>query len=93
MTYRIFESDHFHKELKKTLSPVQQEMVLERLSTRIYPQLRKEPHYGLQIKKLKGYTPETWRYRIGNLRFFYSMDEEKKVVVMTAVRFRKDAYR
>lgn len=91
--YRIFETNSFCKDLRKTLSPVQQELILERLQSRIYVQLRQEPHYGVQIKKLKNYEPETWRYRLGDLRLFYAIDEEKKTVIVTALRFRKDAYR
>lgn len=93
MTYRVFETTNFQREMEKVFSPDQREMVRDRLRSRIYPQLRKEPRHGVQIKKLRGYAPETWRYRVGNLRLFYSIDDEKKVVVMTAVRFRKDAYR
>lgn len=91
--YRIFETGSFRREFKKALSPAQQELVAARLTSRIYPALRKEPHYGAQIKKLKGYAFEAWRYRIGDLRLFYSIDEGKKVVVLTAIRLRKDAYR
>lgn len=93
MSYRIFETAQFRKELDKTLSPDQREIVSERLRTRVYPRLKKAPRWGAQIKKLKDFEPETWRYRVGDLRFFYAIDEEHTVVVMTAVRFRKDAYR
>lgn len=93
MSYRVFETANFQKELQKTFSPDQRDVVQERLRSRVYPQLRKEPRWGAQIKKLKGCEPETWRYRVGDVRLFYAIDEDKKVVVMTAVRFRKDAYR
>ncbi len=92
-SYRIFESDHFNKELKKNLSSYEERLIINKLNRRIYPQLREEPHFGPQIKKLRDYVPETWRYRIGNLRLFYSIDEKNKVVVITALRFRRDAYR
>lgn len=59
----------------------------------VYPELRHEPHFGPHIKKLIGYAPTTYRYRVGGFRLFYSIDEKTKVVVMTALRARKDAYR
>ncbi|MGA7722934.1 MAG: type II toxin-antitoxin system RelE/ParE family toxin [Ignavibacteriaceae bacterium] len=58
----------------------------------IYSQLREEPHYGNTIKKLIGYKPETWRYRVGRYRLFYAIDETEKIVYIFPRDFRKDAY-
>jgi len=55
-------------------------------------QLRSEPHFGRNIRKLRNYDPETWRYRIGVHRLFYLIDEEELVVVLLTVHDRKDAY-
>jgi len=41
---------------------------------------------------LRGYKPETWRYRIGPHRFFYEVDEEKKIVFMIAAETRQGSY-
>lgn len=59
----------------------------------VYPQLRINPHFGKNIKKLKNYQPETWRYRIGGYRFFYEVDEEESIVYMVAGDSRKNSYR
>lgn len=91
--YKIFETESFQKECKKKISNVENKLIQKKLNQLIYPQLRTEPHYGPHIKKLRDFEPETYRYRIGNLRLFYSIDEEKKVVVITAIRPRKLAYR
>ncbi|MBF0106335.1 MAG: type II toxin-antitoxin system RelE/ParE family toxin [Deltaproteobacteria bacterium] len=91
--YHIFETDTFHKECKKRISSIENILVQKKLAQLIYPQLRVEPHYGPQIKKLRDYEPATWRYRIGGLRLFYSIDEKAKVVIITSVRPRKLAYR
>jgi len=40
----------------------------------------------------KGYTPETWRYRIGDYRFFYEIDGKKKTVFMIAAGLRAKGY-
>jgi mRNA interferase RelE/StbE len=42
---------------------------------------------------LEGCTPETWRYRIGPYRLFYSVDENERIVFLLTVDDRKDAYR
>jgi mRNA interferase RelE/StbE len=54
--------------------------------------LREEPHFGSNIKKLRDFTPETWRYRIGDWRFFYQIDEEEHIVYLIAAHHRKEAY-
>lgn len=66
--------------------------IRNKLAHYVYPQLKETPHFGLNIKKLKGWEPATWRYRIGDWRFFYEIDETKKIVFMTAIHHRKDAY-
>jgi len=58
----------------------------------IYPQLKEEPHYGNNIKKLVGYKPEIWRYRIGKFRLFYVIDENEKIIYILSIDLRKDAY-
>jgi mRNA interferase RelE/StbE len=42
------------------------------------------------VRKLKGYDPETWRYRIG--AWFYEIDEAKGIVFLTAATHRGSAY-
>jgi len=50
----------------------------------VYPQLIAHPHYGPNVRKLEGYVPPTWCYRIGPWRFFYEIDEARRVVSLTA---------
>ena len=89
--YRIFETDHFRKELTRMLRGGK-EHLYDKLTERVYPQLRHCPHFGPHIKKLRDYSPETWRYRIGPWRFFYEIDEEERIVFLTAVSHRGRAY-
>ena len=49
----------------------------------VHFQFRKHPHFGQHIKKLKDFTPDTWRYRIGAWRFFY----EKVVSMLSSHSF------
>ena len=66
--------------------------MIARLLDDVYPQLRAQPSFGRNIKKLKGYKPETWRYRIGGFRFFTEIDDSRKIVFMTAADTRQKSY-
>ncbi len=54
---------------------------------------KKEPHFELNIKKLVGYSPPTWRYRKGKFRVFHVIDEKEHVVDIISVEFRNDSYK
>jgi len=41
-------------------------------------------------EKLHGYEPDTWRYRIGNYRIFYII--ENQIINVVSIDHRKDAY-
>ena len=88
--YRIFETDEFEKKLKKLIKK-DYEFVYKKLIEYIYPQIIEEPAFGKNIKKLKGYNPETWRDRIGNYRIFYSISNEEKIVYIFTIDKRKDS--
>lgn len=66
--------------------------VYEKFRSFVYPQLRDHPHFGPNIKRLKGFDPETWRYRIGAWRFFYEVDEKDHIIFMVAAHHRSGAY-
>jgi len=90
-TYRIFETNEFQKRMGK-FPEKGSGFIQTKLSTYVYPQLRVEPHFGTNIKKLSGYRPETWRYRIGKYRLFFAIDEQQSIVSILTIEFRKDAY-
>ena len=58
----------------------------------VYPQLRKNPHSGPNIKKLKGEFAGYYRYRIGSYRLFYLVDNAKVIVVVVDLKHRQGAY-
>ena len=91
VSYRIFETDQFDKDLRN-IARAGRTGIVEKLRDTVYPQLRAHPHFGPNIRKLKGYTPETWRYRIGAWRFFYEIDEDDGSVFMIAAAHRGSAY-
>jgi len=90
--YRIFETDEFSRKLRK-FSPQQSHFIQRKLKDYVSSQLKEEPHFGKNIKKFKGYAPETWRYRIGNTRIFYSCQDKEKIVYILSIDLRKDAYK
>lgn len=89
--YRIFETREFTRRVSK-LARRDADFVRNKLAAYVYPQLVGEPHFGKNIKKLAGYKPETWRYRIGKFRVFFSINDQVGVVSILTVEFRKDAY-
>jgi len=89
--YRIFKTEQFQEDLQRNLGP-RQEKLTKKLHEYVYPQLKAQPYFGKNIRKLRGYKPETWRYRIGPHRFLYEVDEEKKIVFMTAAETRQGSY-
>jgi len=89
--FKIFETDQFQKDLQRITKSGQVKIAIK-LREYVYPQLISHPHYGPHIKKLRGFTPDTWRYRIGAWRFFYEIDESEQVVFMLAANHRSEAY-
>ncbi len=90
--FRVFETQEFSKKLGK-LSADQAQTIRKKLDEYVYPQLRQEPFFGPNIKKLRGCTPDMWRYRIGRFRLFYAVDTEEGIVYLLSADPRRDAYR
>lgn len=89
--FKIFETGQFLEDIESEFIG-QKERIKKKLLTYVYPQLRQQPYFGKNIKKLTDYTPETWRYRVGPYRFFYAIDDHKKMVFMISADNRADAY-
>jgi mRNA interferase RelE/StbE len=88
--YQIAETETFHKTLKKNKSL---QTVYRRVVEIVYPMLRREPHFGPNIKRLRGELSDFYRYRIGDDRLFYTIEENDVIVVVADLRSRQDAYR
>ncbi|MES0489987.1 MAG: type II toxin-antitoxin system RelE/ParE family toxin [Leptospirales bacterium] len=86
--YRIAETESFVKNItKKKLGKIH-----EKLRNDIYPVLRKDPFYGPNIKKLVGNLDGFYRYRVGNYRLVYTVDEEEEIIFLSEFVHRKNAY-
>jgi mRNA interferase RelE/StbE len=86
--FTIAESKTFEK-VKKKVEP----KLYQKIKNIVYPQLRKNPHFGTNIKKLKGEFAEYYRFRIGNYRLFYLVDNTNSLIIIVELRHRQSAYR
>ena len=86
--FQIAESKTFEKVKKKIDSKI-----YDKIKKIVYPQLRANPDFGTNIKKLKGDLEGYYRYRIGNYRLFYLIENEKVLVVIVDLKHRQKAYK
>ena len=89
--YRIFETDQFLSDIE-SLPKKNKLTITNKIRAYTYKQLIDNPYYGINIKKLKDYKLETWRYRIGNYRLFYEIDDAAKIIFIISLDSRKDVY-
>jgi mRNA interferase RelE/StbE len=87
----LFETEQFQKDLQG-IARAGHQAVVDKLERVVYPQIRAHPRAGPHIRRLKGYEPTTWRYRIGAWRFFHEIDDEERVVFLLAASHRGWAY-
>jgi mRNA interferase RelE/StbE len=66
--------------------------IYDKIVNVVYPQLRVNPFFGTNIKKLKGEFDGYYRYRIGSYRLFYLIDNEKIIVMVADIRHRQNSY-
>ena len=86
--FSIAESKKFEKR-KKKIDP----SLYAKIKNVVYPQLRKNPYFGTNVKKLKGDLSGYYRFRIGNHRLFYLIEEGKVIVVVVDIQHRQNAYK
>ena len=89
--FRIFETDQFLKDLQRLDASIKNR-VYRKTKSQIYRQIRNNPYYGKNIKKLKAYKPETWRYKLGGLRVFYEIEDKERIISVLTIDFRGNLY-
>jgi len=82
MSYRIFETDGFRDDLQQDFGGRQQK-ILKKLRNYVYPQLSAQPRLGRNVRKLIEYSPETWRYRIGEKSKVGQSDQQLEVTTLS----------
>jgi mRNA interferase RelE/StbE len=60
--------------------------------TRCFAALENEPRQGNNIKPLKGKLAGSWRYRVGDLRVVYTIDDAGATVFVITIAKRSDVY-
>ena len=90
-SFKIFETEQYLRDLRK-LKIGEKSSLYKKISQNIYAQLKENPFYGRNIKKLKDWKPETWRYRIGRFRMFYTIDKDEGIIFIIAIDPRDKAY-
>ena len=58
-----------------------------------FDDLSENPFKGANIKKLKGDLSASWRYRIGNYRVIYAVDEQNQSITVSVIAHRRESYR
>ena len=87
--YTIVETEGF----QKLASRSDLGHLYSRVRRYVYPQLRASPFYGPNIRKLQGRYADYYRYRVGDYRLFYFVDEDRICMVVVTLRHRREAYR
>ena len=85
--YQIAETKTFLK-----LKPTIDKKLYIKIENFVYPQLRENPYYGTNIKKLKGTFEGYYRYRVGNYRLFYLIEDEKLIIAVIDFKHRQNSY-
>ena len=83
--FKVFETDQFLKDLEK-INETDKIKIYKKVLDMVYPQLKDNPYFGKNIKKLKAYKPDTLRYRIGNFRLFYEICDKEKIINIIAYK-------
>lgn len=86
--FKIAETESF---VKKIESP-EYKRLYTKISTYVYPLLRRNPYYGPNIKRLKGQYSDYYRYRIGDYRLLYTIKSDKIMIFIIDISHRKNAY-
>lgn len=86
--FQIAETDSFVKNIQKP----KYNKLYKKIVEYVYPMLRRNPYFGPNIKRLKGEFSDYYRYRIGDYRLFYKIENEKIMIFIVDIKHRKDAY-
>lgn len=77
----------------KKIETKENKKLYKKIENYVYPFLRRNPYFGPNIKRLKGDLSEYYRYRIGDYRLFYKIDDTKVLIFIVDIEHRKDAYK
>jgi len=87
--YKIAETETFSKKINSN----KYKHLYNKILMDVYPILKNNPYYGANIKKLKGDYKEIYRFRIGDYRIFYRIDENESIIFIINIENRKNVYK
>lgn len=87
--FKIAETETFSKKI----SSKKYNFLYKKIVDDVYPILKDNPYFGVNIKKLKGEYKNVYRFRIGDHRLFYKIDEKEEIIFVINIENRKDAYK
>lgn len=84
--FRVLLTDSARKLYERADRPLQQKL------DRCFEQLRTDPHAHPNIKRLKGKLKHHFRYRLGDYRVVYRLEEGERLVIVLLVEHRSEVY-
>lgn len=87
LNYKVKFSSEAEKAIKKLDQPT-----AKRIITAL-DQLSEDPHYGPNIKKMKGKEDKIYRLRVGNYRIIYEIVDNELIVFVVRIGPRGDIYK
>ena len=82
--FSIAETPTYKKQLRKIKQPGLEKDIREI----VYPLIKNNPFFGPNIKKLKGKFENVYRFRFRTYRLFYTVNNEKVIVIMITIKQR-----
>ncbi len=84
--YKVELSEKARESYLKADRPLAQKLA------RCFSQLEKEPSHHSNIKRLAGKLSGHYRYRVGDYRVIYRIDERQEIVFVLRIAHRRQAY-
>ena len=87
--YKIAETENYSRKI----SSKRYGHLYQKIFDDVYPILKRNPFFGGTIKKLKGEYKDIYRFRLGNYRLFYKVEERESIIFIIDIENRQDAYK
>jgi mRNA interferase RelE/StbE len=87
--FKIAETENYSKKINST----KYNRIYKKIFEDVYPMLKNNPFFGGNIKKLKGEYKNIYRFRAGNYRLFYKIEEQKEIIFIIDIEKRQDTYK
>ena len=84
--YKLGLSDEAARQYRGAEKPLAQKLA------KCFARLEANPRGGNNVKALRGPLLGHWRYRVGDHRVVYSIDEAKQTVTVVAIAHRREVY-